>query len=389
MAKRKLILVDYLTGGHHATYITEIVKVLDESKEDFHVLYPKLTELDKSFSNHYTKYRSFWMNLFKNSPRFKTVAIWFDLIWNLYKIGGRSKNNVVFITWVDTLRLHGDHPLVLNSFIKLVKVFGPHNWIGLYFHPTHLRKSSQGETESMATDSIFKMNSCKAIAVLDKGVGEKLHKLISKPIIIFPDITNTLHNDATSKLGLEILEKAKGRRVISILGMQSRRKGVLSLIEIAKDCVNENVFFLFGGPLDEPTYSERELSSLLQFIASKPKNCFFWLQHLKDGPEFNDLIKLSSLIYAVYLSFPHSSNLLVKAAFFGKPVLVSNEYYMGELVDKYQLGDTVNPNNLLEIKEKIINYNYLCINDKLQRKFFKLNAKEKLKETFQGILKMK
>jgi hypothetical protein len=389
MSNKRIIIIDFLTGGHHPTYINEIVKVFDESKEDFHVLYPKLPELDKSFSNHYTKYRSFWMNLFKNSPRFKTVAIWFDLIWNLHKIGGRSKNNVVFIAWVDTLRLHGDHPLVLNSFIKLVKVFGPHNWIGLYFHPTHLRNSSQGETESMATDSIFKMNSCKAIAVLDEGVGEKLHKLISKPIITFPDITNTLHNDATSKLGLEILEKAKGRRVISILGMQSRRKGVLSLIEIAKDCVNENVFFLFGGPLDEPTYSEKELSSLLQFIASKPKNCFFCLQHLKDGPEFNDLIKLSDLVYAVYLNFPHSSNLLVKAAFFAKPVLVSDEYYMGEQVEKYQLGATVNPDNLNEIKENIINNNYLCANHESQKKFFYLNSKEKLKETFQNILKIK
>lgn len=60
MAKRKLILVDYLNGGHHATYITEFLPVLDQSKTEFRVLYLNLEQLDSRFKSKYLKYTSKW-----------------------------------------------------------------------------------------------------------------------------------------------------------------------------------------------------------------------------------------------------------------------------------------------------------------------------------------
>ena len=389
MSEKKIVLIDLLTGGHHPTYINEFVQVLNEDKVDFHVLYPNLEELSDSYSSYYSTFKPYLAKRLENSARFKTIALWLDISWNLYKLKKKYKNQLVFISWMDTLRFQADHPLILKLYKLLVRLFGPSNWIGLYFHPTHLRKNQDNNNSLNQIDEIFLLDSCIGVAVLDHGIRRKLEIRIAKPVIVFPDITNTDCKTAWSSLGKKIRALAQGRRIVSLLGMQSKRKGVLSLIRIASECIKDDVFFLFGGPLDKATYSETELSLIEDFVERKPENCFFHFEHLQDGPEFNELVKLSSLIYAVYLNFPHSSNLLVKAAFFGKPVLVSNEYYMGELVDKYQLGDTVNPNNLLEIKEKIINYNYLCINDKLQRKFFKLNAKENLKETFQRILKIK
>lgn len=389
MSEKKIVLIDLLTGGHHPTYINEFVQVLNEDKVDFHVLYPNLEELSDSYSSYYSTFKPYLAKRLENSARFKTIALWLDISWNLYILKKKYKNQLVFISWMDTLRFQADHPLILKLYKLLVRLFGPSNWMGLYFHPTHLRMASRSEKTEFSIDSVFTLPTCKGIALLDEGVKTQLEYITKKPVIGFPDITNIVHDEKPGPAVAEVLKLAKGRRIVSLLGMQSKRKGVLSLIRIASECIKDDVFFLFGGPLDRATYSETELSLIDDFVERKPENCFFHFEHLQDGPEFNELVKLSSLIYAVYLNFPHSSNLLVKAAFFGKPVLVSNEYYMGELVDKYQLGDTVNPNNLLEIKEKIINYNYLCINDKLQRKFFKLNAKENLKETFQRILKIK
>jgi hypothetical protein len=54
------------------------------------------------------------------------------------------------------------------------------------------------------------------------------------------------------------------------------------------------------------------------------------------------------MIFAVYKDFPHSSNLLSKAAFFKKPIMVSSKYYMGSEVDEYQLGFSVSEDNYLE-----------------------------------------
>ena len=50
---------------------------------------------------------------------------------------------------------------------------------------------------------------------------------------------------------------------------------------------------------------------------------------------------MSDVIYASYEKFYHSSNLLTKAAFFRKPILVSTGFCMAERVHAYRLGASV------------------------------------------------
>lgn len=386
MKERRIVLFDYLTGGHHLTYVEEFVKSLEQSAIPYHVLFPELDKLNEKYRSNYSTYQSVWADKLSNSLRFKTLGLWIDLIKNLAKIKSQT-NDLVFICWMDTFRFHRDNPLVIKFFFLIIRLFGPKEWIGLYFHPTHLRKSVPNK-QSYSIDAIFTLPTCKGIAVLDDGIIEMLENRTNKPVFVFPDITNTEHVDQHDALATAVLNKAKGRRIVSLIGMQSKRKGLLTLIDLAKSTEDKDLFYFFAGPLDKPTFNEEELKVIDDFVASQPDNCYFHFHRIQDGPEFNGLVKISSLIYAVYIDFPHSSNLLVKAAYFKKPVLVSDEYYMAEAVARYQLGAVAPPSDLAKIREIIVNNTYICGDENLQEKFYLKNSKETLKNTFQTILKI-
>ena len=53
----------------------------------------------------------------------------------------------------------------------------------------------------------------------------------------------------------------------------------------------------------------------------------------------------SEVLFAAYHDFPHSSNILTKAAIFQKPVIVSDGYLMAERVRRYRLGEVIQQKN--------------------------------------------
>jgi glycosyltransferase involved in cell wall biosynthesis len=55
------------------------------------------------------------------------------------------------------------------------------------------------------------------------------------------------------------------------------------------------------------------------------------------------------VIYAVYKTSSGSANSLTKSAFFRRPILVSNQSYIGELVKDAGIGLAVPPDDLNEI----------------------------------------
>ena len=80
-----------------------------------------------------------------------------------------------------------------------------------------------------------------------------------------------------------------------------------------------------------------------------PQNLFIKPDFVTDERCFNELIAISSVIFAVYRDFKRSSNMLSKAAYFEKPILVSDEFLMGERVQRYKIGQAVKPDDALQI----------------------------------------
>jgi hypothetical protein len=383
MNSAHLTIIDTRSGGHHPTYINKMAQVLTAKNVDFNILYPNLDELnaDVISTNRVVKLNLYWSKKYEKNLRFKTISLWLDIILNYRKLNLKGKHSKVFFAWADDLTFGKDHPYVLNFWLYIIKIFGPKVWSGLYFHPTYFREKNDN---SSSKDLIFSIRNCTQMFLLDTGVVSLLAQKLKKSVYSFPDITDVSESSYSNTLEKDIKAKSKGRKIIALLGVMAKRKGLLQLLKVSKAL--KEYFFLFSGPLDSNSFSEQELVEIKNYASSNPENCYLYFHSVPDGSEFNKLVSLSDIIYAAYLNFPHSSNLLVKASYFNKPVIVSKGYLMDEIAHKYKFGLSVHPENLNEIKEAINYINTFRIDKALQQAYYLKNSEAELKKTIHKIL---
>ncbi len=262
----------------------------------------------------------------------------------------KKSPDLVFFAWLDSyLSLYLTHHVVDRIF--------PYNWSGLYFRPGHLRlgqKLSAIRRGPLNPDAVLKSCRCLAVAVLDEGITEKLcAKSKGKLVIVFPDIADASPPDSNFSVVKQIQDKACGRKVIGLLGSLAKRKGFLTLLEVAQKTEQENWFFVFAGQLVERTFLPEDLEKIQAVVKSAPDNCHFHFDHIPGESQFNALVNVCDILFAVYINFLHSSNILTKASVFEKPVLVSNKFCMGERVHKFNLGCRIDENNVPDCIEAL------------------------------------
>ncbi|MBW4582601.1 MAG: glycosyltransferase family 1 protein [Tildeniella nuda ZEHNDER 1965/U140] len=252
--------------------------------------------------------------------------------------------DLVFCLWIDSY---------LSSYLNcqtIDRIF-PYKWSGLYFQPRHLRQKQRFSfmgRHLLQRHSLLHSAYCQSIALLDEGVAEALQaSLGNKPVITFPDFADESPPDLSFELVQTIQEKAKGRKIIGLLGALGRYKGFLTMLRMSRETVEENFFFVFAGKLYRQEYSIDEQTEINCVIESNPDNCLFHLERIPGEPQFNAIISTCDALFALY-DYPHSSNILTKAAIFEKPIITSNQFCIGERARRYQLGVTATPNHLSE-----------------------------------------
>jgi hypothetical protein len=345
----KLIaLVDTIWEGHHPTYLRFFAKALLESGHEVVALCPEPKEMSgwiaTACPNQQTRFHARTLRELPPSrssvrrlrPAANALKSWLHLrkaIRPLASELGRLPD-LTFLAWLDSY-LPYMHPVLID------RVF-PHAWSGLYFHPRHFRRPLRYQNLRKGLfDPTIALNSarCPAVAVLDEGVVNQLHQLIRKPVVVFPDIIDASLPVAGGELVETIRKTAAGRPIVGLLGALERRKGLLTLLEVAKRSADEWLF-VFGGPLFESDFTADELSLIRGLAVADGGNCFFHLHRLAE-PQFNAMVQACDVIFAAYEGFLTSSNLLTKAAVFEKPVIVSTDCCMGDRVKRFRLGHTM------------------------------------------------
>ncbi|MBD2101741.1 glycosyltransferase family 1 protein [Leptolyngbya sp. FACHB-261] len=339
---KTIALIDTAWTGHHPTYFKLFTKTLLELGHQVMAFCPEPDQLREQISQncpilserlHAFKICEPQLSQFpipKLRATLTTLARWRSASASLSKaiatVG--TSPDLVFFCWID----HYLGAYLLKYWVD--KVF-PYQWSGLYFHPTYLRL----EQERIPKNSALKSSSCSTVAILDEGVTEKLKDVMGgKPVITFPDFTDESSPDLDFPVVGEIQRKANGRTIVSLLGSLQKRKGFLTLLEIAQRSTERDWFFVFAGYLNENTFSPQELARIQDFVETTPSNCLFHFERIPDEPQFNALVDVCDILWVVYDNFPHSSNMLAKAAVFQKPVLASNTFCIGERVRQFQLG---------------------------------------------------
>jgi glycosyltransferase involved in cell wall biosynthesis len=358
MKSKNIILIDPFWNGHHPTYIKLLSKILLEAGHNVVTLSPE-PDLVKSwmslncsgqFLPHFNSLQSIAaktinLPLPRLQTAVETISLWLaakQSIQIVIKELGITPD-LVFLAWLDSY-------LGRNLVSPIIDWIFPYPWTGLYFAPRHLRR---GQSYPLLRHSfldpcaILHSSNCTSVAVLDEGIAKQIEQQIRKPTIVFPDFTDAETSPKLDSAILPaILEQARGRKIIGLLGVLAKRKGVLTLIEIAQRSIDRNHFFIFIGQLDRISFSEQELLRLTSFIASNPDNCYFHLERVASEAEFNAAIEICNILFAAYDEFPHSSNLLTKAAIYKKPIIVNEEGCMGERVRNYRLGATVSDRDI-------------------------------------------
>ena len=81
------------------------------------------------------------------------------------------------------------------------------------------------------------------------------------------------------------------------------------------DCDNK---WVSNNVCSNKMFNDEELKSIKKFKEQKSDNCFFNFKYIPGESKVNAIIELCDIIFAAYIKFPHSSNLLTKSAFFKK-----------------------------------------------------------------------
>jgi hypothetical protein len=196
--------------------------------------------------------------------------------------------------------------------------------------------------------------------------------------IFIPDVANTLI-DTSMMCHKEIRERAGTRKIVLLAGIIDVRKNIKLWSELISHADPTEWYFLQIGEINFKQLPIIEYVKMYGLLIHTPENLTIIPRFLDEESNFNNYFNLADIIFAVYKDFKYSSGILSKAAAFYKPILVSNKYQMGEYVDKYQLGYTVDEDNtVLAIKalEKVIKDTIPVCNFDT---YNKLNSKDILK----------
>ncbi|HEY9658722.1 MAG TPA: hypothetical protein V6C65_09745 [Allocoleopsis sp.] len=251
--------------------------------------------------------------------------------------------DLIFFNWLDDyFSAYLPAPLLDQLF--------PYPWAGLCFQPrlsfgsSHTKNTNkQGWVDFHAA---LNARHCRGVGVLDEGMAMALQQQSCSPVVTFPDITDASEPDRSFSVRQQLQQQAQGRTIIGLLGSLNRRKGLLTLLEIARRSQHQPWYFAFIGKLSSYGLSAAEVEHIQTLAQQPPENCFFHLQLIPDEPQFNALVEACDILFAAYENFPYSSNLLTKAAVFQKPVIVSEEFCMGQRVQQFRLGCTMPQGNV-------------------------------------------
>lgn len=350
---KTIALVDTLWGGHHPTYLKFFAKTLLELGHEVISLCPEPEEMSQWIASHcpefQPRYHSFELQEPAASPipirrlqsRAIAIARWQLAAQSIQEISSKlgKAPDLTFFAWLDTYL--GLTPTITDHFF-------PYRWSGLYFQPGYLRippKFQQIRRGILNPLSVLNSSYCPTVAVLDEGIADRLQQKLNKPVVTFPDFTDESPPDMDFEIVKKIRAKAADRKIVGLLGSLDKRKGTLTLLEVSQKA-SDRWFFVFAGRLSEQAFTTAELAKIEEIVNADPDNCFFYLTRIATEAQFNGIIQICDVLYAAYENFFPSSNLLIKAAVFEKPVIASKNYCMGERVEKFELGYRIEEGNV-------------------------------------------
>ena len=228
----------------------------------------------------------------------------------------------LFNMYLDTYKTSAEAWRVFASMCRLP-------WGGIRFAPT----------DPPPHEGYYALSTLGGVCFLNEATCRDYSASLSgKYFQYLPEITNVGLPDAPCFLAEEIAYRAAGRKIVFLGGTIVGKKNIAHWSELIAQADARRWFFVQVGEIHGNTFSPADTAAFEGLVAHPPENLFLHAQYLSDEREFNDIIRIADIIFAVYRDFPFSSNMLSKAAYFEKPILVSDGCLMADRVRHYGIG---------------------------------------------------
>ncbi|HXP48358.1 MAG TPA: hypothetical protein VN922_00305, partial [Bacteroidia bacterium] len=276
----KIVLIEPHFSGHRPTYLYLYSKLLIELGHTVSIVCADeeicrnfmVTEKGLSSVTVYPFKEYKTSNTFSNSRNFYAAYIlWRRLKESLKQIEGVDFAFFMYFDyflfrfdehWSRFSRANIFFNRLLNKYYLpyFIRKCLPVKWSGIFFHPHHYQH------KEYALFFLSKHN--KSICLLDETYQLPFEV---KNKFILPDITDEQNSDKLSSLAETILKKAKGRKIISLLGSLEKRKGILQLMDVIRLMDPVKHFFIIAGKLNG-NFSEQEVTRFKSLQANS-ENC--------------------------------------------------------------------------------------------------------------------
>ncbi|MGB4012254.1 MAG: hypothetical protein WBL16_14875 [Zwartia sp.] len=258
-----------------------------------------------------------------------------------------SLDPVLFFDRVNQLidRYTGQIRLVFNMYVdaypsdpqywKNLSFLNSLPWVGLCITPG-----------AHPSEGYYALQTYKGTCLLDEAICKTYQQEMPGRIFEFlPDITEIALPKQRSALANEILSFAAGRKIVFMGGSIGKQKNLARWYDLIGHCDQSQWFFVQMGRINTNNLTLEDESALKKIQDNPLENLFTYPEYVKDERVFNEIISISDVIFAVYRDFARSSNMLSKAAYFEKPILVAENCLMGQRVRRYKIGLEVDPND--------------------------------------------
>jgi len=357
----RIAIVDTQITGHHLEYIyglcNEISKNNIKNRIDVYCdehIYEYIKRNDLSALAEEGNFN------IKSGVLSKIEGNWFEItfkaIRNIKKL--QLYDNIIFLNlnaYLPALYLISKFKTPLFSFS------------GILFNP-HVRKSNSNKNflrdhvlQTVITEAncrIFILNDKEAVYSLNKKYSTDAFEVLPDPIpkFYYSNI-HPLQNNVKKELSF------------TMIGAISNRKGIYQFLKAIKFSKSNNKFIIAGSVNKE---NANLIAEKVRKLSQAGIDINLYNKFLSNK-EFAQFIVDSDVIVMPYLTDGASSGILGHAAYNKKTVIGPNYGLLGEIIEKYDLGVTLNPRNVEKFAELIANNSWIevaknSVNDEFIRK---------------------
>jgi glycosyltransferase involved in cell wall biosynthesis len=358
-SNRKLMLFDLVVGGHHGSYIQHLVEYWCQEELSGSldiVVSPKFLQVHSDVVDIASKCARGNINfvaitheeeaVLKSGQSSVSRTFHKFQEWDLFcKYASLLRSDRGLIMYFDTCKL----PLAFG-------VKSPCPFSGIYFRPTFhygeftsylpsIKDRAQQWQEKLTLSRVLNHSELQTLFCLDPFAVKHIDKFFSKAKVVH--LPDPVRLNSESELQVENLREKLGihpDKIVFLLfgALADRRKGVHQLLEAVRllpTNLCQKLCLLFVGGVDDP--DRNTLESLITSVCeSQPVQVIGQYEYVTET-DVQKYFQLADVVLAPYQRHVGMSGILLLAAVAQKPVLSSNYGLMGEIVQRYSLGLTV------------------------------------------------